>query len=187
MMQFISKFKELKKELESKLKANDENIAKLNGANRLLIEDTDGSSSEDEEIVQIEINETKKTATPIQTPSNPLGNPNKTTSVDIQKQAIRITEVENDDDDDQSEDEEKLTDPIEKSNNPKEKVENFFLNDVKLEIPEKVARTKDSAFKHFSSGQYAAACDFYKKAITELKEEIKSNRKYIIINKCFSL
>lgn len=51
---------ELKKELEAKLKTHEEDLAKLNGANRLLIEDTDGSSNEDEEIVQIEVKETKK-------------------------------------------------------------------------------------------------------------------------------
>lgn len=178
--------------METKLKAHEEELAKLNGANRLLIEDTDGSSSEDEEIVQIEVKETKKEATnPIQpqhssTTSLPTSVSSNKSEIENKKQPIKIAEVEDDDEEtDESDCEESNSKTVqaavkksEVADKIPEIVEKKIVLDVKLELPEKVSKTKDNAFKHFSSGQYGAACELYSKAISELKEAVSINCKF---------
>lgn len=133
---------------------------KLNGANRLLIEDTDGSSSEEEEEVEeihLKDNKPKKNEEIIEIP--------------LHKTSIKISEVDEDDEEtDESESE------SEKETNNKE---NVSLNPepkekVVLELPQNIATIKDEAFKQFSSGQYGSACELYGKAIDNLKE-ISSN------------
>lgn len=130
---------------------------KLNGANRLLIEDTDGSSSEEEEIEEINVkdNKPKKNEEIIEIP--------------LHKTSIKISEVDEDDEEtDESESEKETNNKENVSLNlePKEK--------VVLELPQNIATIKDEAFKQFSSGQYGSACELYGKAIDSLKE-ISSN------------
>ncbi len=131
---------------------------KLNGANRLLIEDTDGSSSEEEEEVEkihLKDNKPKKNEEIIEIP--------------LHKTSIKISEVDEDDEETDESESEKETDNKENvSLNPEPKEK------VVLELPQNIATIKDEAFKQFSSGQYGSACELYGKAIDNLKE-ISSN------------
>jgi len=125
-----------------------------------LIEETDGSCSE-EEIEEIRMEDKK-----------PKKIEEKAKVTPLQKTSIKITEVEEDDEETEESESEKETNNKEKNElnpEPKEK--------VLLELPQNIANLKDEAFKQFSSGQYGSACELYGKAIDSLKDVLSHTSK----------
>ena len=147
---------------------------KSRGGNRLQIEDTDGSSDE-EEVREVDMKQAIKTA-PVVT-ETPIAE-NK----EPQKKEIKITEVETDEDEEEEEE-------VVEAEMPKVKPETIeppvVVTETKIEakpqpvdfdLPKNVIQFKDKALNFFSSGQYGDAVEQYALAIDSLNKSLLASK-----------
>jgi tetratricopeptide (TPR) repeat protein len=178
------KAQDLRAQIEMSLKRENEEQEKVKarGGNRLKIEDTDGSSNEEDEekIEKIDMKKTVTSSNATISASTPLTKKQEPVEKTDQKKKIKITEVENDDDeeDDRNGNQLQPTKPISEINDnlkPKQEILEQKPS-VNYDLPKLVVDFKDKAHKFFTSGAYGDAAENYTKAIEILTKNLTTTR-----------